>query len=176
MRFRVTYYLLLLLVTGMASCTVKSNDEKINEWFTDTKEEILDQADVEPDSMFENINLNTGQYERWHYYENRKVKYEVTNEQKTPSYTVLYAEDTNFALVREYCMHGNLSYEGISYKNKPYGTATWYDCETGNVMEQGNRFKFKKSGSWKKFHQNGELKSEHIYKGKIKLKSLPELD
>lgn len=176
MRFHYKYFLFISALLALSACSNKSSDEQVAAWYIETKEEILNQADETPDSTFEHIDLNTGMFEKWHYYKKRPVKYEVRDANKTLRYAALYAEDSSFSLVKEYCQHGNLSYEGIEYKNRPYGTATWYDCETGKVIRQGNRFKFEKTGVWKQYNTDGTVKSEIRYEGKFKTKKLPRLD
>lgn len=164
------------IILLIASCGGGSREERLADWYTDTKEEILDQSDEKADSTFEHIDLNNGMYEKWFYHKSRLIKYEVTSAAKTPRYTAFVATDTNFRFIREYCPHGKLSYEGIEYQHKPYGTATWYDCETGKITDQGNRFKFTKTGTWKKFNSDGSVLSTIEHKAKIKPGKLPQLD
>lgn len=176
MLLRFKYILPVLVMFLISACSEGSREERLADWYTDTKEEILDQSDEKPDSTFEHIDLNNSLYEKWYYYKNRPVKYEVTNAAKTPRYIAFIAADSNFRFIQEYCPHGKLSYEGIEYQHKPYGTATWYDCETGKIVEQGNRFKFTKTGTWKKYNPDGSVKSTIEHKGKIKPGKLPTLD
>lgn len=175
MRFRLKYGLPFFIALATA-CSSGSSDEKVATWYADTKEDIISQSDETPDSTFEYIDLNTDMREKRFYFEKRPVKLEVTDGNRTSRYVALYAADSSFRLIKEYCQHGKLSYEGIEYKHKPYGPATWYDCETGKIIRQGNRFKFKKTGVWKEYNTDGTVKSEIRYEGKIKTKKLPRLD
>jgi|GEM_PF-6182856 len=164
-----------MIVAGAASCD-GTNEEQILDWQEETKDEILSRADATIDSTWENINLNEGLRELREYNNGKLVKCVVQNREEAILYSVQYAEDTNFALVHEYCTHGDMTYEGIEYKHRPYGLATWYHCETGNIMEQGIRHKFKKTGTWKKYYPDGSLQSEKVHKEEVKVKQFPKIN
>ena len=168
--------LFLFFSLQLASCSIKKNKEQFSAWYEETYEEIKDQADETADSTYKSVNLNSGIHHEWFYYEGHIIKYEITFTDGTLNYRALYATDSNFRIVQEYCADGKLSYEGIEYKHKPYGLGTWYYCQTGKIMDQGLRLKFQKTGSWIHNSPDGTVLNETFYKEKVKISSLPELD
>lgn len=175
MKLRSIYIVLFCGVICLHSCKRATNYDKAVAWYEDTKEEITDQADQTADSVFESIDLNANQKEKRSYKDGAIIKYETSDNKGTKLYTALYAKDTNFAFIKEFCTHGYLIYEGIEYKRLPYGLSTWYNCENGKILEQGIRHKFKKAGVWKKYNKDGTLKGETTHKEKIRPKLLPKL-
>ncbi|MCB0696594.1 MAG: hypothetical protein KDC07_04475 [Chitinophagaceae bacterium] len=164
-----------LFLAGICSCG-STNKDKILDWQENIKEEVLEHNESTIDSTWEDIDLNEGARIELKYSKGSLVERVIKNTAGVTLYTAQYAEDTNFALVHEYCTHGNVTYEGIEYKHKPYGLATWYYCESGKVMEQGMRYKFRKAGIWKKYNTDGSLQSETQHEEKIKVRTLPKFN
>lgn len=175
MRWGNNYFTFFLVFIGFASCNKPTDHEKIMAWYENTKTNIENQADLEHDKVLETTDPFSGEQETKYYHEKHLFKKEIRDINNVVIYRVLYAKDTNFCFVQQICTNGQISYEGIEYKRKPYGLSTWYHCENGKIEEQGIRLKFKKWGIWKKYHADGTVKMETMHEAKIKLRSFPKL-
>ncbi len=69
-----------------------------------------------------------------------------------------YSDKDSFELRREIYDNNIYAYEGIHFRNYPYGLATWY-YKNGQMREQGYRFKDKKLGVWNEWDENGKVAS-----------------
>lgn len=165
---------ILLLSIIVSSCKWGDYDD-VTGWHEATKERILEQSELVADSISERTDTQTSELVRSYYYSGHLFRKEIVGKTGVVAYMVRYANDSNFSYCTEYCSHGYKIYEGIDYKHKPYGIATWYDCETGKITEQGVRYKFRKVGLWKMYDRSGNPVREIVYDKEVKLKSYPRL-
>lgn len=163
--------LIIITYLTVISCNTGGGNY-IQEWHDATKEAIIEQSELVADSISE-LTEPSGQIERLYYYNSRLYRKETVSRDGVMEHLVQYGEDGDFAYCTEYCSHGYKTYEGIEYKHKPYGMATWYNCNNGKITEQGNRYKFRKIGVWKIYDGNGNPVEEISYDKKVPLKSYP---
>ena len=175
MKFTPAYLLLLLAICLSACGGSEKKYAQITDWYEDTKAAILDQSARNAAEITTQLTADSLEVEITYRDKGIPVKREWKDLQGRLRHRILYANDTNFALVNEFCDNGSLSYEGIEYKRKPYGLATWYHCTNGKIYEQGLRCKFVKMGVWKRFDEAGKVTVEHNYKKKIRFSDFPEM-
>lgn len=173
MFFRGGGYFLLLTI-GFWSCKRGAYDD-VAEWHNATKEGIIEQSELVADSISEYTDSLTGELVRDYYYNRQLFRKEIASAEGIVKYLVRYATDKDFAYCTEYCSHGYKTYEGIEYQHKPYGIATWYNCENGKITEQGVRHGFRKVGTWKMYDGNGNPVREVVYDKEVKVKSYPRM-
>ena len=173
MFFRKGGYILLLSLF-FCSCG-RSGYDDVAEWHEVTKEAIFEQSELVADSIGEYIDTLTEELIRSYFHDQHLFRKEIINNRGVVKFMIRYANNPDFSYKTEYCSHGYQTYEGIEYQNKPYGIATWYNCENGKITEQGVRHKFRKVGLWKTYDRNGNPEREIVYDKEVKLKSYPRI-
>ena len=165
---------IIIVTIIFASCSGGGYDD-VQEWHEETKELIIEQSELVADSIGEQQDPTSGSTERLYYYNHQLFRKETISPNGVIQHLVQYAENGDFAYCTEYCSHGYKTYEGIEYQHKPYGIATWYNCDNGKITEQGVRYKFRKIGVWKMYDGNGNPVDEITYEKKVPLKSYPRI-
>lgn len=156
MTSRIAVFIVLLLLTGV-SCRRATRIDELREWHETATELINDQANEQADSVFEQIDLNENLRIKYCYYEKQLIRKEYCNTTGAVLYRALYAADTNLKRIQEYTKGKRLVFDGIEYKNKPYGLAAWYYPLTGKLLLKGYRMGFYKAGRWEYYNRQGKL-------------------
>ncbi|HEY9178426.1 MAG TPA: hypothetical protein VIN07_12075 [Flavipsychrobacter sp.] len=163
-----------MVIVLLASCGWGGHDD-VQEWHEATKEIIIEQSELVADSISQQEDPSSGSIERRYYYNRKLFRKEVVSPRGVVEYMVRYADDSDFAYCTEFCTHGYKTYEGIEYQHKPYGIATWYNCDNGKITEQGTRYKFRKTGVWQMYDGYGNPTREITYEKNVPLKSYPRI-
>ncbi|MBV8253145.1 MAG: hypothetical protein JO154_11105 [Chitinophaga sp.] len=142
-------------------------------WYKQTKEAILHQSALEPDSVWYTFNQDSSYKTIWQYHEHHLITKRGFNK-SIFRYESNFSKNGLFELRREMCDNGKIGFEGIFYKTKAYGLSTWYDCQD-HPVSQGVRFNGEKIGNWKSWKSPKEAPTEEEHGNQLPLDSFPVL-
>ena len=168
--------LALSLAIILFSCENRQSMSKNKKWYDDTKAEILNQSNLNADSIV----LNKDQDSIWivnSFYSNgQEFKRRAFKKEWLRGGTYYYfSKDNNFELRQEICDNNTILFEGIVYKGHFYGLSTWWSyCDKKLLSEQGVRFKDEKISVWKKWDESGKATLTD-YGNQNKLDSMPSI-
>jgi hypothetical protein len=164
-------FLSLILQTG---CNKKHIDSQ--EWYNDTKAEILKQANLNADSITytfdkDSIWFHAHLFSKGHLFRDSSRK-RGDWQGGADSY---YSTNGEFIFGREICPNDTILSEGIVYKGACYGLSTWWAyCDKRKLMEQGIRYNGEKIGIWKYWDYDGTMTTKD-YGNIDKLDSMPSI-
>jgi hypothetical protein len=165
------------LTLFLSSCS-DSRVKRANEWYEGTKAEILKQSDLIADSTRYELNKDNSFRREYKYCKGHLflvLGYSIDSISFKKRLEIHFSKDGDFELRREICANGTYLFEGVFYKDHAYGLSTWRHCNTGQLDDQGIRFKGQTIDIWKWWDENGKLIRVSDGKNLDKLDSLPEL-
>lgn len=158
----------LLLLTS--SCGQLNNSHETDNWYEDTKQLIVENAESKPDSSM--IFFGNQKFSVISYKNGLHIKQNNYCKNTTLCGETLFGKDTTLELRREIYPNGQYAFEGIYYNGYFFGLSTWW-YDNGQIRKQGFRFKNSKIGTWREFDKDGKVIAESDYNNLDKLDSLP---
>ncbi len=153
MKHYIIGIIIVLILPGCHSPSSSTFNDRSQEWYDQTKKEILVQSDLKEDSTASTLNNGSGweqSYYHGHLFQGKCYGKGML------TYETHYSRDGLFELRREVCVNGSISFEGIVYRKGFYGLSTWWYCNR-HLKSQGVRFMGKSIGKWKKWDENGKV-------------------
>lgn len=145
----------IVMLVFICSCDTKNPKFDPDDWYKKTKEFILKESSLLPDST-ETEYYDDGKPHKIRFFSNGipigEKWYRATGEQAVETN---FSRDGQFELRKEICQDGKVAFEGVFYKKEPYGLSTWFGCGEFK-QQQGIRFRDKKVGIWKSWDGNGK--------------------
>gem|GEM_PF-3448373 len=136
-------------------------------WYMLTKNEILRQSTIKPDSIVKDKDTDKyGCKNEYYFSHGRKCVAKIYKNDDLRA-EIYYSKNNNFELRREICNNKQKPsqivylFEGIVYKGHFYGLSTWLKCSDGSLDNIGNRFNDAYIGKWRK--GNGEITDNQRY-------------
>ncbi|WP_291911941.1 hypothetical protein [Chitinophaga sp. CB10] len=155
------------------SCNQPQTKVAHEQWFNNTKGEILRQASAEPDSTAYTNGDYPDQRVQLLYRERRLLSRKLFDHDVL-RLEVFFSKDGQFEFRREYFPNGNKSYEGIRYNNAGYGITTVW-LENGQEFTRGVLFNGNPVGEWKNFPPGSKEAVTADYGGITSLSEFPVL-
>lgn len=159
-------FALFIIGTIVNSCTKMVSTEQ---WYSDTKAEILKQSQIKPDSI---RTIHESVITKELGYFGKRLVHEVWFKNKVPIYESYHSKDGGFELCREICENGIFCFEGIVADGYFTGLSTWRYCN-GQLRRQGVRYRSHEIGIWKEWNEEGKLIKVTDYKKNGELKLMP---
>ncbi|WP_143159871.1 hypothetical protein [Chitinophaga jiangningensis] len=169
-----TYLLLCTLpILTIIACNQPQTRVAHEQWFSNTKAEILRQATAEPDSTAFSFSDDRNQREQaqfigHHLLSKKGFDHDVLR------YEIYFSKDGMFQFRRDYHQNGRPAFEGILYNNDGYGLTTRW-LENGREQSYGVRFAGKPVGEWRMKQQKGMKSYYQDYGGTTNIEKFPVL-
>lgn len=175
---RIGFITIILYIAN--GCANNDKYRALELWAQNTKETILKQSDLKPDSTLQETkvyyNIDSTkviQHDVYtHYYlKGHELYYNVyTNDILMGE--VFYSSDGKFSYGRELCENGRYASEGFTYLDSLFGPSIILRCD-GKKWVQHYYFNGKEIGLYKQWRDNGELLEEEDYGNLHLVDSLP---
>src|SRR4051812_9751912 len=129
-------YYIFTVIGSMTILFACHNNQYGEQWFDETKSEILEQGSLKADSIVLTFNEDSSYKTEHYFHDGDKYLLKGYYDGKL-RVEIHYANGNDFELRREVCDDRTYGFEGIFYFGKAYGPSTWRNCENNNVSAQG---------------------------------------